>query len=122
MGFQRCFCLDDEDSANCFCPACTKKAGLDIIICKICRGSSMKRRLSYDKFKGQYLKSNHDMDMFEKLILSIIINHEADKADQYIDSDDFYNPEQREIDRKTCDERVSLFASRYGLDKNKLEV
>ena len=82
----------------------------------------MNRRLSYDKFKGHLLKSSEDMDMFEKLILSIIINHEADKADQYVDSDDFYDKDQRELDRKACDERLSLFASRYGLDKNKLEL
>lgn len=78
----------------------------------------MNRRLSYDKFRGQFLKSQDDMDMFEKLIMSILINHEADKADQYIDSDSFYNQYQIEIYKKLCDERVSLLAERYGLDKN----
>lgn len=73
----------------------------------------MNRIYNYDKFKGQFLKQEKDMEMFEKLILSIILNYEHDKLCKEMDELEFNNLTLQDFAKAAL--KINSLAKMYGL-------
>ena len=76
----------------------------------------MERVHKYDKFKGQFLKAEKDMQSFEKLILSIILNYEQDKIYKEIEEENDVLLGVKTQERMKRSNEICYLAERYGLD------